>query len=114
MGAVHGLGEQTNEPSGLARWLRYAVALTGQAAAVDELQREVRPTVAVADLVDLHNVGVLQAGDGLALGAKASPFRGAGVGAGQDHFEGHQAIEARCRALYTTPMVPCPSIPSTS
>ena len=45
--------------------------LLGQAAAVDELQREERQALVLADLVDLHDVRVLQPGDRLGLGAEA-------------------------------------------
>ncbi len=54
-------------------------SLLVQAAAVDELQREERPAVVLADLVDLHDVGVLQPGDGLGLGAEAGQVGLAGV-----------------------------------
>ena len=71
-----------------------------QAAAGAELQREERQAVVLADLVDLHDVGMLQAGDGLGLGAEAGQFRAAGVAAGQDHLQGDQRGSASsCRAL---------------
>ena len=69
-----------------------------QAAAVDELQREVRQAVGLADLVDLHDVGVLQAGDGLRLGQEAGGGLGVGVGAGQDHLQGTRRLRRTCRA----------------
>ena len=61
------LGDAAREPSRSAR----PPAAAGQgvpssrsveAAAVDEFQREERQAVGLADLVDLHDVGVLQAG----------------------------------------------------
>ena len=51
------------------------------AAALDELQREVRRLAVLADLVDLHDVGVLQPGDGLGLAAEAAERAPAGHGA---------------------------------
>ena len=51
-----------------------------------------RPVV-LADLVDLDDVGVLQAGDGLGLGPEAAGGLGPGVLAGQDHLEGDEAVE---------------------
>ena len=65
-----------------------------QAAAVDELQLEERQAVGLADVVDLHDVGVLQAGDGLRLGQEAGGGLGAGMGAGQDHLQGAGAVQA--------------------
>ena len=38
--------------------------------------------------VDLHDVGVLQPGDGLGLGQEADRGEGVGVGSGQDHLQG--------------------------
>ena len=48
----------------------------------------------LADLVDLHDVGVLQSGDRLRLDAEPLPLRGAGISAAQDHFQGDDAVEA--------------------
>ena len=55
----------------LLRRQRRAGELPVQAAAGAELQREEGQAVVLADLEDLHDVGVLQAGDGLRLGAEA-------------------------------------------
>jgi hypothetical protein len=99
VGGVHGPGQRLAELGGLAGWQRGAGELPVQAAAGHELQGEVRPAVGLADLVDLHDVGVLKAGDGLGLGAEAGQFVGAGVGAGQDHLEGDQAVQAEVPGL---------------
>ena len=71
-----------------------AVESTVQAAAVDVLQLEEGQAVGLADVVDLHDVGVLQAGDGLGLGQEADGGLGAGMGAGQDHLQGAGAVQA--------------------
>jgi len=47
----------------------------------------------LADLVDLNDVGVLQAGDGLGLGAEAGQVRRAGMAARQDHLQRDDAIQ---------------------
>ena len=65
-----------------------------QAAALDVLQLEVGQAVGLADVVDLHDVGVLQAGDGLRLGQEADGGLGAGMGAGQDHLQDAGAVQA--------------------
>jgi hypothetical protein len=64
-----------------------------QAAAGAELQREEGQAVVLADLVDLHGVGVRQPGDGLGLGLEALPRLRRGVGAVQDHLQRHDAVE---------------------
>ena len=43
----------------------------GEAAPLDELEREVREVVLLTDLVDRDDVGMLHAGDGLGFDAKA-------------------------------------------
>ena len=43
----------------------------GEAAPLDELERQVREVVLLTDLVDRDDVGMLHAGDGLGFGAKA-------------------------------------------
>ena len=57
---------------------RRAVQSLRQAAAGAVFQGEERQAVVLADLVDLDDVGMLQAGDGLGLGAEAVQFLGAG------------------------------------
>jgi hypothetical protein len=65
-----------------------------EAAALDELHGEVVLALVLADLVDGHDVGVIQLGGGLRLGAEAlHVLRGRQV-AGQDHFQGDGAAEA--------------------
>ena len=61
-----------------------------QAAPVDVLQLEVGQAVGLADVVDLHDVGVLQAGDGLRLGQEAGGGLGAGVGAAPGSSSGRR------------------------
>jgi hypothetical protein len=58
-------------------------------AAAAVFQGEERPAVGLAGLVDLHDVGVLQAGDRLRLRPEAPHLVVAGVAAGQQHLERH-------------------------
>ena len=55
--------------------------LPGQALPLDEFERQVRPPVVLADLVDLHDVRMLEPGDRLRLAAEAVELSGCGVGA---------------------------------
>ena len=77
VGGVHGPGQRLDQRGGLGR---AAAACRPAAAArlppVDELQREERQAVVLADLVDLDDVGVLQPGDRLGLGAEAGQLAG--------------------------------------
>ena len=70
VGVVH--GPRQGPAPGRRRWRGSGCRpASGQAAALDELQRKVRPAVVLADLVDLHDVRVLQPGHRLRLGAEA-------------------------------------------
>ena len=66
--------------------------LLGEAATRTEFHGEEGQALVFADLVDLHDVGVLQLGNGLALGLEAGQLLGAGVGGSQDHLEGDGAV----------------------
>ena len=70
-----------------------AVETPVQAAAVDVLQLEERQAVGLADVVDLHDVGVLQPGDGLRFGQEADGGLDAGMGAGQDHLQDAWSVQ---------------------
>ena len=71
-----------------------AVEPAVEAAAVEVLQLEEGQAVGLADVVDLHDVGVLQPRDGLGLGQESDDRLGVGMGTGQDHLEGARAVEA--------------------
>ena len=67
----------------------------GQAAPLDILHGEVGPSVPVADVVDLHDVRVAEGGDRLGLALESLPLGRAGVGAGQHHLQGDEAVQAQ-------------------
>ena len=79
--------------------LRPAIDVGGEAATVDEFEGEVREAADLADVVDLDDVGVLEAGEGLGLLVEPRQGDGAGVGAGQDHLERDQTIQADLAGL---------------
>ena len=85
---VDGVGQRRHQGSRLASRLRNPLDLLGQVAALDQLHREVGPAVHVADVIDLHDVGVAQAGDRLRLAQEALQLLRPGVGAGQQHLQG--------------------------
>ena len=70
VGRLHGPGQLLDEHGRLSRRQRRAGQLAGQAAAVADTPGEERQAVVLADLVDLHDIGMLQRGDGLGLGRK--------------------------------------------
>ena len=77
-----------------------AVEPVGEAAAVDELQREERQAVVLADLVDLTMSGCCSRATASASAWKRASGSGAACGAGQDHLEGDdRGSRPSCRAL---------------
>jgi len=59
-----------------------------------------------ADFVDGNDVRVLQLAAASAFGAETLDEFLAGIGTGQDHFQGHNRLRLVWRALKTTPMPP--------
>ncbi len=59
------------------------------------LQLEVGQAFHLANVIDLHDVGMPQPGDGPRLGAKPREGRGTGVHPRQNHLERTQTIRAR-------------------
>ena len=55
--------------------------------------------VLLADLVNLHDVGMLQAGDGFGLFTETSNLLGVGIFAGENHLERHEALEVDLAGL---------------
>ena len=71
--------------------------------AFEQLQRDERQAVDLADLVDLDDVGMAEPGDGLGLDPEAGEVVGAGLAAAADHLEGDQAVQARLPGLVDDP-----------
>src|SRR5947209_6097126 len=59
--------------------------------------------VSITNLVNLHDVRVLQAGDCLSLGTKAHQLRVTGMGSCQNHLERDQAVERTMPGLVDDP-----------
>ena len=57
----------------------------------------------LAGFVNLHDVGMMQAGDGLCLGPEPAEPHLAGVGSSQDHLERDQSIQPAVPRLVNDP-----------
>ena len=68
--------------------------LLGEVAALDELHAEVALAVVLADLVDRHDPGVVEQGDGLGLVLEPPQLGVVGQDAGLDHLERDGPVEA--------------------
>src|SRR5262249_47902835 len=93
VGVVDGARKGLDELRGLRRRQRFAVQLPRQAAAANVLQCQVGAAILLANFVDLNDTGGLQPRDRLCLRVEASQFLFSRVGAGEDHFQGNQAVQ---------------------
>ncbi len=88
-------GQGRGQFGGACGRLRMAGQELLQTAAVAKFQHEERQPALFTDFMDLHDVRMLQACDGLGLTAETGDIVGAGVVAGQNHLEGDDAIQLR-------------------
>ena len=103
MGHVHGPGQRLDDPRRVLDGLRFAGDPLGQAASLEELQREIRQAVVLADLEDLDDVGVVDGSDGAGLGLEAGQVVWLCTGAGLDHLQRDQALEPEMPRLVHDP-----------
>jgi hypothetical protein len=99
VGGFYGFGERGDQAGGLFWRPRGAVELVRQAAAGNILQREKRQPLVLPDAIDLHDVRMLHPSDGLGFAAEAKQTVLGGMFSGQDHLEGHEAIELHLPGL---------------
>ena len=89
---MDGAGQCLDERCRLTWRPGLAVQPVRQAAALDPLHGQERPAFVAADLVDLHDVGVLHTRRQLRLQAEPHLLGGGGELAGQDHLQGRQPV----------------------
>ena len=103
VGVVQRPGQRLDQAGGLLRAPR-AVGQGGRhAAAIDVFEREERVPLVLADLENLHDVGMLQPGDRLGLDTETGDLlerRGPGVA---DHLQGDQALQTGLPGLIHDP-----------
>ena len=93
VGMMDGPGERLDQLGRRPRLLGRAREPPVETAAVHVFERQVIHAVLAADFMDLHDVGVLQAGHGFRLGAEAGHLLGGRVDAVPDDLQGHQAFQ---------------------
>ena len=106
VGVFHAVGQRSHQPGRLARRLRRAVDLLGQAAAGDVFEREEGLAVVFADLVDLDDVGMLQLGHGHGLAAEPRQVGGAVMSPARDHLERDDSLQPALAGLVDDPHPP--------
>ena len=99
MGVMDGAGDRGREPCRGARLASKTLDLGSQVASVHELHAEVVVAVVLADLVDRHDIRVIEMGGGLGLQAEPLQIVGRGEPAGADHLERQHAIQAHLPGL---------------
>src|SRR5262249_31610311 len=87
------------QPGGGARLLDEVGDILVEAAALDQFHAEKGPAAELADLVDRHNVRMVQVGGGLGFAAEALHVRVRGQVPGADHLEGDGAVERQLAGL---------------
>ena len=107
---VDGAGQRLDERGRLARGPGLAVQPVRQAAALDPLQGQERPAFVAADLVDLHDVGVLHPRRQLRLQPETQLLGGRRELARQHHLQGRQPVEAPVPRLVHHPHAPAPDL----
>jgi hypothetical protein len=83
VGRVDRPGQRFHQSGGLGEGQQGVLGRLGQVRAGDVFHGEIRPAFVNPDLVNLHNVRVLESGQGLGFRAKAGQCLGPGRGAGR-------------------------------
>jgi hypothetical protein len=99
VGVIECPRQRFDQDGGEGRLLWLTLEFFSQRAARDVFHDKERLAVMLADLEDLHDVGVLQAGHRFRLLTKARLLFGGGVFAAQDHFQGHDPVDPELACL---------------
>jgi hypothetical protein len=86
----------------------------GEASALHQPHGKEVPTLMLADLVDGHDVRVVEGRGGLGLLFEPPDRRRRGKLTGPDHLEGDDPVQAQLPGLVTTPMAPAATTPRSS
>ena len=105
---VDGVGQGRHQRRRLANRLRNPLDLLSQAAALDQLHREVRPAVHLAHVVELDHVRVAQSSHRFRLAQETLPLVRPGIGAGQQHLQGDGPVEAQVPRFVDDPRPAAP------
>src|SRR5579862_5789948 len=100
---VNGLGERLNQGRCLVWRSRFVADVIDEADAADILSRGKGPALVFVDLVNLNDIGMIQARDGLGFGTKTLDLAVAGMRPGKDHLESDEAFETFLTGLVDNP-----------
>ena len=109
VGNLDGLGQGDDQLGGLAAGPGRAAEAVVEAAALEQLERDVGQALGLADVVDLDDVGMAEPGDGLGLDPEAGEMLGRAWLPPRIILIATGRFRPICRARKTTPMPPSPS-----
>src|SRR5438128_2836450 len=93
VGMMDGAGHRGEQPRGAALIAAEALEVIGEAAAFEQLHAEEGGASEIADVVDRHDVGMIEIGRLFSLVAEALDLLRRGTRTGQNHLQGDDAIE---------------------
>jgi hypothetical protein len=92
---LHGRGQRGYQSRSLACRLRPTRQFLAQAASLDELHREIRPTLVFGHVVNLHDVHMPQTCHGFRFALKPCEFVRRRIGIGEQHLQPHGSVKAQ-------------------
>ncbi len=103
VGVLHAAGHRADQLGRLRGRSRLAGEVLSEAATLDELHGEVGSAGVLADLVDLHDVGVPHPRRRFRLDAEAGPLLRAGQGSVADQLQRDQPLQTHLPGLVDDP-----------
>ena len=99
VGELHSPRQSDDEFRGFACWPRPAVYFRGQRTPFDQFQGQIRHSVMLAIVVDLHDLWMVQTCDGFGLCSEAGQESRAPAISRPQHLEGNKAVQAELPGL---------------
>ena len=103
VGRMNGAAQRLDGLRRVLRALRFAIEFVVEVATIDEFEREVRGTVVFADIVNLHDVRVVQLRDGFGFRTKPFEVRFADIRAADNHLQRDDAVEVNVPRFVNDP-----------
>lgn len=111
---MHGGGQGFHQLRSFSDWPGVPINLPGQAAAGTLFQRQVGKPLMRADLEDLNDVRMLEAGRRFRLDLETLSLRWPRMFGVEYHLQGHSTVQGQLASLVNDPKPPLPSNSNTS
>src|SRR5437868_5873369 len=96
---MNGPRDRGHDPDRGKRSDGFAILPVPERFALDQLKRNVLEPRVFPDVIDLHDIRMVNPGRSLRLGAKPCSVQGTGVRTGEDDLQRHQTIQALLSGL---------------